>query len=385
MELHDHLYALGLQAGRDVLRDPAQLRAALASSEAAPADVDLVVEALRRGTVDSFVADLDSGVDPAYAVQTAGSRLAQHTGAAPADASWAIAVLGFALGRVGENDVRRHRAPTSAPDVPHTQLRPPSNPGTGRPPAAPPAAPPSAPPFAPPPAPPGPQPYQGYAPQPAYPAPPPGWPPPPAPGGPSRKSPLPIVLAVLGTLVAIVAAVVLVLVLTRGDDDDTAGDPTPTTTSSDGAPTTDPTASDPTATDLTSPPAPGADAVSFEDATAYTSALTTWSDANLAATMKLNQAAADNDTQAGLQACRSLRAAYYDFDLAVRSYDLTAVQPDVNEFLTVSGEIIEQLDQNCAGAKAPSEILRANSRLPTTEYATAFTDLTSAITDSAFG
>lgn len=374
MELHDHLYALGLQAGREVLRDPARLRAALTSSEVSPADVELVVEALRRGTVDSFVADLDGGVDPTYAVQTAGGRLAQHTGATPADASWAIAVLGFALGRVGENDVRRYRGPTAGPEVPHTQLRPPSHPGGGRPPAGPPPS------YQPPV-------YQHPSPpQPMFAAPPPPWQPSP-PSRPGRKSPLPIVLAVLGTLVVVVLAVVVALLVTR-DDDDTAGPADPTTTATDDSSpieSTGPTASGPTASDLTSPAAPEADAVSFDDATAYTTALTAWSTSYGSASAKLRDAAATNDTQAGLQACRGIRASYYDFDLAVRSLGLTAVQPDVNEFLTVSGEIITQLDQNCAGAKAPSEILRANGRLPTTEYTTAFTDLTSAITDSAFG
>ena len=130
MELHDHLYALGLSVGRDVFDDADGLRGALDDfldeDAASTGDINLLVDAVRLGAYRSMVTILDSGADVTRAIEEAGSRLARDRGSADtAGAQWACAVLGFAIGRVGDPDVRRYRTPTRPPQSPPAPQPPP--------------------------------------------------------------------------------------------------------------------------------------------------------------------------------------------------------------------------------------------------------------------
>ncbi len=117
MELHDNLYALGLQLGRDVFDDPESFRGALDDfldeGDASTGDINLLVDAVRLGAFRSMVNILDSGADAPRAIEEAGNRLARDRGSADvAGAQWACAVLGFAVGKVADTDVRRYRTQT---------------------------------------------------------------------------------------------------------------------------------------------------------------------------------------------------------------------------------------------------------------------------------
>lgn len=146
MELHDNLYALGLQLGRDVFDDPDSFRGALDDfldeGDASTGDINLLVDAVRLGAFRSMVSILDSGADAARAIEEAGNRLARDRGSADvAGAQWACAVLGFAVGKVADADVRRYRTQTpgrSTMTPPAAETMLPSTPPTaGTPPAAP--------------------------------------------------------------------------------------------------------------------------------------------------------------------------------------------------------------------------------------------------------
>ncbi len=111
MELHDHLHALGLSRGREVFGDADGLRPALDDvGEATARDRDLLVDAVRYGAPRLLTALLDDGAAVPAAVEEVGDRLLRERGGFDvAGTRWAVAALGFALGRVGESDVHRYR------------------------------------------------------------------------------------------------------------------------------------------------------------------------------------------------------------------------------------------------------------------------------------
>ena len=268
MELHDNLYALGLQLGRDVFDDPESFRGALDDfldeGDASTGDINLLVDAVRLGAFRSMVSILDSGADAPRAIEEAGNRLARDRGSADvAGAQWACAVLGFAVGKIGDADVRRYRTQTpgrstQTPPVAETML--PSTPPTAGPPPAGPTAIPGTPgtpypsqqaPGGPSGVPPTQTPWSSQ-PGPGQPVPPgqsqgaPGWSsvPGPVPGAyvpggglpPKKKSKtVPIVIAVVAVL-AVIAGIGVVIAVTAGDD----GGDDPTAEKSD-SPTEDPT------------------------------------------------------------------------------------------------------------------------------------------------
>jgi hypothetical protein len=261
MDLHDNLYALGLQLGRDVFDDPESFRGALDDfldeGDASTGDINLLVDAVRLGAFRSMVSILDSGADASRAIEEAGNRLARDRGSADvAGAQWACAVLGFAVGKVADGDVRRYRTQTPGrstrtPPAAETMLptTPPAGPTQGPPPAGPTALPgtagfpgqtsgPGSPggpggPGGPSAVPPtqtawSSQPQPGGQPGPSMPGPG-GWsqgPGPQGPGGygaPAKKKKskaLPIVLAVVAVLV--VAGIVATLLVVTGGDDEPA-------------------------------------------------------------------------------------------------------------------------------------------------------------------
>ena len=147
MELHESLYALGRSQGRELFNDADSFRGALDDyldeDSASTGDINLLVDAVRLGAFQAMMSMLDSGADADRAVTEAGSRLARDRGSADVGgAMWALAVLGYATGKVSDVQVRRYRtqhasAPTPPPAGPATML-PPAAPGSA--PAPPPGA-----------------------------------------------------------------------------------------------------------------------------------------------------------------------------------------------------------------------------------------------------
>jgi len=253
MELHESLYALGRSQGRELFNDADSFRGALDDyldeDSATTGDINLLVDAVRLGAYQGMMSMLDSGADADRAVSEAGGRLARDRGSADVGgAMWALAVLGYATGKVSDAQVRRYRtqhasAPTPPPAGPATVLPPPA-PGSA---PAPPPPGPSAP--APAPTQPvwpssgGTPNFPGSAPAPAasY-----GAPPPASYGGgyghaaPRKKRKAwPFVLIGALVLVLIVGGGIFAIIQLGGDDDD-KDDPTTT----DGPTTTEPTGPD---------------------------------------------------------------------------------------------------------------------------------------------
>lgn len=247
MELHESLYALGQAQGRELFNDADSFRGALddwLDEEAATTgDINLLVDAVRLGAFGSMSSMLDSGADSDRAIADAGARLARDRGSADVGgAMWALSVLGFAIGKVSDGQVRTYQAQHASRQVPPpgtavppaagapTAVKPqvPAGPPpvTQRPGATPPANPvwpssggnPTAVPVPPPPAPAA---HQSFDPpagpqQPAYGG---GFPPPQGPQPTkTKKSPLLPILAGLVALLVIVAGVIGAIALT-GDDD----------------------------------------------------------------------------------------------------------------------------------------------------------------------
>jgi len=129
MELHENLYALGLRLGREVFEDPDSFRGALDDfldeESATTGDINLLVDAVRLGAFVSMTSMLGSGAQVTAAVEEAGSRLARDRGSADvAGAQWACAVLGFAIGKVSDAEVRRYRTQHATPQPPSQPLPP---------------------------------------------------------------------------------------------------------------------------------------------------------------------------------------------------------------------------------------------------------------------
>ena len=84
----------------------------LTEDQATTGDINLLVDAVRFDAVAPLGAMIDGGADPALAVEEAGQRLARSRGGADTQsASWAAAVLGYAVGY----DLRAGRKPLLSP------------------------------------------------------------------------------------------------------------------------------------------------------------------------------------------------------------------------------------------------------------------------------
>jgi hypothetical protein len=143
MELHESLYALGLRLGREVFDDPDSFRGALDDfldeDSATTGDINLLVDAVRLGAFSSMTSMIGSGAQVTAAVEEAGKRLARDRGSADvAGAQWACAVLGFAIGKVSDAEVRRYRTQHATPLPPSQPLPPTQFPGQQAPPGVPP-------------------------------------------------------------------------------------------------------------------------------------------------------------------------------------------------------------------------------------------------------
>ncbi|GEP39883.1 hypothetical protein NPS01_35460 [Nocardioides psychrotolerans] len=117
MELHESLAELVGHVGPQVLDDADGLRAALDDyldeGAASTGDINLLVDTVRLGAYAWMMSTIASGGEGAKAVEAAGVILARDRGSRDLDtARWACAVLGFAVGEVGDADVRRYRTRT---------------------------------------------------------------------------------------------------------------------------------------------------------------------------------------------------------------------------------------------------------------------------------
>ncbi|MCD4527048.1 hypothetical protein [Nocardioides sp. cx-173] len=235
MELHETLRELAATSGPGVFDDADLLRGALDDyldeGAASTGEINLLVDAVRLGSFRMMLSTIDSGAQPARAVETAGDVLARDRGTTDVAATrWACAVLGYAVGRVGDADVRRFERPTSQsrpsapPPAPPTWGPPVQSPvqSSGQSPVQSPwQPPPTAPPHQPPYAPAG---YPG-----SYHAAPPAKP---------KRTGL---LVAIGAVALVVVAGVLTAVLLVSGDDDGGKDTADDQTSSTGEPTTDQT------------------------------------------------------------------------------------------------------------------------------------------------
>jgi hypothetical protein len=156
--MHEVLRGLVERLGPGVFDDPDNFRGALddvLDESTSLGDQNLVVDAVRLGAYSSMVTMLGQGGDPASTVAQAGARLARDRGGDDrVSASWACACLAYAVGAVGEAEVRHYRTarytrevapPTEIPapsPAPVTQARPEVLPSTPAPPPPPPPEPP---------------------------------------------------------------------------------------------------------------------------------------------------------------------------------------------------------------------------------------------------
>lgn len=107
MKLHQSLADLARDHGHDLFRDAAAFRGSLDDyldeGQASSGTINLLTDAVRLGALDGMLTMLDSGANAADAVESAGQRLARDRGSADVrGCQWAVAVLGFALGKVPE-------------------------------------------------------------------------------------------------------------------------------------------------------------------------------------------------------------------------------------------------------------------------------------------
>lgn len=107
MKLHQALADLARDHGHELFRDATAFRGSLDDyldeGQASSGTINLLTDAVRLGALDGMVTMLDSGANPADAVESAGQRLARDRGSADVrGCQWAVAVLGFALGKVPE-------------------------------------------------------------------------------------------------------------------------------------------------------------------------------------------------------------------------------------------------------------------------------------------
>ena len=143
MNLHEQLRDLVARQGPDVVESAESFRGALddflTEDEATTGELNLLVDAVRLGAVHRLLSMIDHGAEPVAAVREAGEVFARDRGTDDvARCRWAVAVVGFALGRVGEGVVVTSAAPSvPAPPTLRPAAPPPRPPGprTEQPPA----------------------------------------------------------------------------------------------------------------------------------------------------------------------------------------------------------------------------------------------------------
>jgi hypothetical protein len=122
VEIHHAVRDVVDRVGPGLLQDAESFRGVLDDvldeDDAEVGDVNLLVDAVRFGAVDQLVRLLDSDADPALAASTVGAGFARQRGGADVhSASWACAVLAFAVGRVPDDVVRDLAARCASADT----------------------------------------------------------------------------------------------------------------------------------------------------------------------------------------------------------------------------------------------------------------------------
>lgn len=115
MAVHDELRELAEAVGADVLADGEHFRAVLddflTEGAATRGEINLLVDAVRLGTVQRLMDQIEHGADLTRAIEALGAELARDRGTIEAtSARWALGALGFALGRVSAEQVESLRA-----------------------------------------------------------------------------------------------------------------------------------------------------------------------------------------------------------------------------------------------------------------------------------
>ena len=120
MPLHEQLRTLVSTHGPSILDTAEGFRGALddflTEDEATAGELNLLVDAVRLGSVRRLVSLLDQGADPSAALAEAAAQLARDRDTAPDRARWALAMLGYALRRLDATiPVVADEAPPPAP------------------------------------------------------------------------------------------------------------------------------------------------------------------------------------------------------------------------------------------------------------------------------
>ena len=217
-DLHEQLRSLVSQHGTGIVDTAEQFRGALddylTEQDATQGELNLLVDAVRLGGVERLLAMLDNGADPDAAVREAGGELARDRSSDEQRSRWAIAAMGYALGRIDAVVVRAQlegdvtRLPYGA-----------TSPAAQRPPVqSPPYQPPvQSPPYQAPPA-------QSPAHQPPVQSP--AWPTPHYASAPTppKKSRTGLIVGLVSAGVVVVAIAVVLALVTSGDDPEEKAD-----------------------------------------------------------------------------------------------------------------------------------------------------------------
>jgi len=129
MNLHEHLRDLVARQGPSVVDSAEGFRAALddflTEDQATTGELNLLVDAVRLGAVERLRSILDHGGDPRAAIAEAGDGFARDRGTDDVlRCRWAVAMVGYAVGRLQLADV----PPSSVPATPPTASPPPPPP-----------------------------------------------------------------------------------------------------------------------------------------------------------------------------------------------------------------------------------------------------------------
>ncbi len=122
-DLATELTTLVRRYGTHVLEDADGLRATLDDfldeGVATPGDINLLIDAVRFGSLERLSALIDQGADPAAAAADVAAALAQQRGGDAQSAYWACALLGHAAGLVANSAIPLDWGPpSSAPALP---------------------------------------------------------------------------------------------------------------------------------------------------------------------------------------------------------------------------------------------------------------------------
>ncbi|WP_322938630.1 TolB family protein [Nocardioides bizhenqiangii] len=129
MALHHSLRDLVSVRGAGVVDEAEEFRGVLddflAEDEATLGELNLLVDAVRLGALRRVLDVMDHGAAPQAAIREAGAALARDRGTDdPTRSCWALASLGFALGKVDESTVRTFLGDTGTMSAPSRPVPP---------------------------------------------------------------------------------------------------------------------------------------------------------------------------------------------------------------------------------------------------------------------